>query len=79
MRYYEDICHLDGDAFIMASTLAQKRDLGTRETRDCEGTGRAGGGSRRASERKAARDLNNKEPAGGKDVECEGRSKLVLR
>lgn len=30
MRYYTDIAHSNGDGFIITSTLAQKRDLGTK-------------------------------------------------
>lgn len=30
MRYYTDIAHSYGDGFIITSTLAQKRDLGTK-------------------------------------------------
>lgn len=87
MRYYTDIAHSNGDGFIITSTLAQKRDLGTKaaETSGTDWGGGLGGQTglrekeRQKQMKKDLHERNNKQAAGGKDVECEGRGELVLR
>lgn len=84
MSYYKDIAHSNGDGFIMTSTLTQKWDLGTKKA-EARGTDWVGGSLAvrlgfRKQEAETDEDFheeNNKQPAGRKDVEREGRSELV--